>query len=221
MLYFKSCLCYRHSEVGEQVVTGHIFFGWKRQRFYHLPSHMWKSCSYRLYTGILFPDPCVYPGDANHRSCFSLLVKCQSHFLPTLYSLKVWTSGFAEPLSTCISLKFLLIMLCALPWTRTFYSRPVFNLHINSLPSLLKQMSHHSVPGLSDVLGTRIITAARPQHGMQCLCRTSGEEWDGTPTVSLTCCGHSADIPTQARQSNATLCISFISCGHKLLPFTL
>lgn len=163
-------------------------------------------------------------------------LECQSHFLPTLSSLKAWTSGFAKPFSSSYSLQFLLIMLSALPWTSTFYLRPVLTLHINSLPPLLKQMSHYPVPhypvrSLSEHIESVLATGQRCRdlswtptalqlHSLtQCLWYTTGEGWDGTPTVSPTCHGHPADIPSQARHCNGTLHISFVSCSHNLLPF--
>lgn len=119
--------------------NGTYCFVWRRQGFYHLPSQTWKLCSYRFCAEIPFSVLWVYPGDAKQGSYLSLFLKCQSHFLPTLSSLKAWTSGFAEPFSSSYSLQFLLIMLSALPWATTFYSRPVLTLHINSLPPLLKR----------------------------------------------------------------------------------
>ena len=69
------------------------------------------------------------------------------------------------------------------------------------------------------VLGTHSIATSQPWHRVPCLHQILGEAWDRTPTVTPTCLGHPAEIPTQARHSNATLLISFISHSHNILPF--
>lgn len=141
-------------------------------------------------------------------------------------SLRAWTSGFAELLSTCNSVKFLLITLFSVTWTKTFYSRPVFTLHINSLSPLLKQMSHQPVPGLSEHIQSMPATQQgcgelswAPAASQPPSLSTGHNSCTGTWVRSSTCHGHPPDIPTQARHSNAALHISFISHSHNLLLF--
>lgn len=129
--------------------NGRYCFVWRRQQFYHSSSQTWKSCSCGFCAGIPFPLLWVYPGDAKQGSYLSLFLKRQSLSTNTLQlkGLDCWLCRAFHLIFLAISIA---NAISFLPWTSTFYSTHVLILHINSLPPLLKQMSHHLVPGLSE-----------------------------------------------------------------------